>query len=208
MTTADGMRRRWGSYRGSPCCPTTTRSVIVGSTARWPTPPKGPCWSDPMSAPGRFGAKKAGGCWDPAARERKVVTWHEPVQVRETEREALHDLPAMLRLIDAGKFGVSATTRRPGQAALKAVASVLYGGDFYTGEEEGLDLEERDDLPIKTFAWPLIAQAAGFASLSGTKLQLTAAGRKAWAASRRRARSAWGDCLALVQRPVLSVFQR
>ena len=41
--------------------------------------------------------------WDPAARERKVVTWHEPVQVRETEREALHDLPAMLRLIDEQK---------------------------------------------------------------------------------------------------------
>jgi XPB/Ssl2-like helicase family protein len=134
--------------------------------------------------------------WDPAARERKVVTWHEPVQVRETEREALHDLPAVLRLIDAGKIGVSATTRRPGQAALKTVASVLYGGDFYTGDEEGLDMEERDDLPIKPFAWPLIVQAAGFASLSGTKLQLTAAGRKAVSLPAHEAlRAAWNKWL-------------
>jgi hypothetical protein len=134
--------------------------------------------------------------WDPDTRERKVVTWQEPVQVRETEREALHDLPAVLRLIDAGKIGVSAATRRPGQAALKAVASVLYGGDFYTGDEEGLDGEERDDLPIKPFAWPLIVQAAGFASLSGTKLQLAAAGRKAVSLPAHEAlRAAWNKWL-------------
>src|SRR4051812_16513437 len=117
--------------------------------------------------------------WDMETRKRSVETWFEPVRVRETEREALHDLPAVLRLIDAGKLGVSATTHRPGQAALKAVGTVLQGGDFYTGEEEGIEEEERDDLAIKTFAWPLIVQAAGFASLSGARLQLTAAGRKA-----------------------------
>lgn len=134
--------------------------------------------------------------WGQDAREGKVVTWQEPVQVRETEREALHDLPAVLRLIDAGKLGVSATTRRPGQAALKTVASVLYGGDFYTGEEEGLAEEDRDDLPIKPYAWPLIVQAAGFASLSGTKLQLTAAGRKAASLPTHEAlRAAWNKWL-------------
>jgi hypothetical protein len=114
------------------------------------------------------------------------------VQVRHTEPEALHDLPAVLRLIDAGKISVSATTRRPGQAAQKAVAAVLYGGDFYTGEEEGLAEEERADLPIKTFAWPVIVQAAGFANLSGSRLQLTAAGRKAAALPPHEAlRIAW-----------------
>jgi hypothetical protein len=112
-------------------------------------------------------------------RERKEVTWHEPVRIRATELEALHDLSAVLRLIDAGKVGVSATTHRPGQAALKGMATVLHSGDFYTGEEEDLEEEERADLPIKPFAWPLLAQAGGFASLSGSKLQLTAAGRKA-----------------------------
>lgn len=117
--------------------------------------------------------------WDWDTRTRETVMRHLPVQVRETEREALHDLPAMLRLIEAGKLGVSATTRRPGQAALKAVGDVLHGGDFYTGQEEELEEEEQADLPIKAFAWPLIVQAAGFAALSGTRLQLTAAGRKA-----------------------------
>ena len=29
--------------------------------------------------------------WDPAMQQRETVTWQEPVQVRETEREALHD---------------------------------------------------------------------------------------------------------------------
>ena len=38
---------------------------------------------------------------------------------------------------------------------------------------------DKDGLRLKTFAWPLIIQAAGFAELSGTKLKLSAAGRKA-----------------------------
>jgi hypothetical protein len=130
-------------------------------------------------------------------RTHEERTYQEPVQVRETERAAQHDLAAVLRLIDAGKVSVSATTRRPGQAAMKAIAAVLHGGDFYTGEEEDLDDEERTDLPIKAFAWPLIVQAAGFANLSGTRLQLTTAGRKAAALPAHEAlRIAWDRWLS------------
>lgn len=60
--------------------------------------------------------------YDWETRKRDAVTWQEPVRVRETEREALHGLPAVLRLIDAGKVGISATTRRPVRAALKLAA--------------------------------------------------------------------------------------
>ena len=134
--------------------------------------------------------------WDRETKTQETLAWNEPVRARETEREALHDLPAMLRLIEAGKVGVSATTHRPGQAALKTVAAVLQGGDFYTGEEERLEEEERLDVPIKAFAWPLIVQAAGLASLSGARLQLTTAGRKTAALPAHEGlRTAWNRWL-------------
>jgi Helicase conserved C-terminal domain len=130
--------------------------------------------------------------YDLATNTSERGTAQVPIQVRETERAAQHDLMAVLRLIDAGKVSVSATTRRPGQAALKTIAAVLQGGDFYTDDEFDLDDEERADLPIKAFAWPLIVQAAGFANLSGTRLQLTAAGRKAAALPAHEGlRTAW-----------------
>jgi hypothetical protein len=102
------------------------------------------------------------------------------LRVRETARAALLDVKAMLRLVDAGEVKVSDKTYRPTKNTVQAVTRVLTGGDFYTAE----DVSEWEDDPgydltIKAFAWPLILQAAGLAQLSGTKLQLTPAGRKA-----------------------------
>jgi hypothetical protein len=102
--------------------------------------------------------------------------------VRQTARPALHDVKAVLRLIDAGNVRVGDKTRRPAQAAMKAVTEVLAEGDFYTeADQSKYDFDPAADLQIQAFAWPMLLQAAGLAEAAGTRLQLTAAGRKATA---------------------------
>ena len=103
-----------------------------------------------------------------------------PVRVRETAREAEADLPAVLRLIDAGKVRVTDKKRVPTEASRNAVAGVLTGGDFYTPDDEDeYDGDPAGDLAIKAFAWPMLVQAAGFAEKRGDVLKLTPAGRAA-----------------------------
>ena len=102
------------------------------------------------------------------------------LRVRHTARAALHDVKAVLRLIEAGEVKVSDKTRRPSQAAVKAIAAVLAEGDFYREEDEAEeDWDVAADLTMQAFAWPMLLQAAGLAAASGTRLQLTPAGRKA-----------------------------
>lgn len=102
------------------------------------------------------------------------------MRVRETARAALLDVKTILRLVDAGQVKVGEKTRRPSQAAVKAIAAVLTDGDFY-GEDDSSedDLDPASDLAMKAFAWPMLLQAAGLAGTAGSKLQLAAAGRKA-----------------------------
>jgi hypothetical protein len=114
--------------------------------------------------------------WDQAAKNKKVYRKMIPITLRLTERSALHDLKAVLRLIDVGKLAVSDKTRQPGVAGLKAVNAVLLGGDFY--EDSGYGAEEKIG-PIKPFAWPMLMQAGGLAALNGKTLQLTKSGQKA-----------------------------
>jgi hypothetical protein len=129
----------------------------------------------------------------PAAARVPYVEWqdgkrteeedHVTMRVRETARDALHDVKAVLRLVDAGEVRVSDKTRRPAQAAVQAVRRVLAGGDFYAPEDESKEKYEQvtNDLSMKAFAWPLLLQAAGLAESAGARLQLTDAGRKATA---------------------------
>jgi hypothetical protein len=104
-----------------------------------------------------------------------------PLRLRETARDALHDVQAVLRLVDAGDVRVGEKTRRPTQGTVKAVSRVLAGGDFYSLEDESkVEYEQvANDLTMKAFAWPLLLQAAGLAEPAGARLQLTEAGRKA-----------------------------
>lgn len=103
-----------------------------------------------------------------------------PVRVRETAREAEADLPAVLRLIDAGKIRVTDKKHVPTEASRKAVAGVLTGGDFYTPDDgDEYKDDPAGDLTIKTFAWPMLVQAAGFAEKRGDALKLTSTGRAA-----------------------------
>jgi hypothetical protein len=109
--------------------------------------------------------------YDYSARSRRTEVELVPLTVRETERAALHDLEAALRLVESGKLSVGEKTRRPSAATTRAVAEALLGGEPYP--------EESEIGPIASFAWPMLVQAGGLAELRGSRLTLTNAGRKA-----------------------------
>ena len=116
---------------------------------------------------------------------RRSVTEEEDLQVVccPTEQAAQKDLVAMLRLIHLGKVSVSDKTSMPGKAALKAIVPILQSGDYYSEADEP-DTNFHDPIgAIKPFAWVMLVQAAGLASLTGKKLQLTKAGQKAMTAA-------------------------
>ena len=102
---------------------------------------------------------------DPAA----ALIDHRPEadEVRLTERHALADVHAVLRLCDSGRLRCSDKTRRPAATSVVMIAEGLSGGDFYPDEA------------IVAYAWPLLVQAGGLADIAGGKLQLTARGRSA-----------------------------
>ena len=109
----------------------------------------------------------------PAPEQSQVAAGDGPPAgtVVETELGAQRELLAVLRLVETGKVAISERTRRPSAAALRLIDSVLEGGDFYAGDEAiGA---------VRAYAWPLIVQAAGLASLSGGRLALTKAGARA-----------------------------
>jgi hypothetical protein len=129
---------------------------------------------------------------DPDTRELVTDTVEIPVVYQGTERVAAVELRSMLRLIEAGKVGVSDTTRLPTAAALKAVAALLEGDDYFPPDPEEDDNVLEPAGPIRAFAWPMIVQAAGLAELSGKKLTLSRAGQKALSAPPHETlRAAW-----------------
>jgi len=102
-----------------------------------------------------------------------------PLTARDSERAAQRELLSVLRLVDAGKVTVSDKTRKPTSSTLDAVIAVLEGGDFYAYEPPKHKYYDENAGPIRAFAWPMLVQAGGIAQLSGTRLQLTKAGRGA-----------------------------
>ncbi|NPT61307.1 hypothetical protein [Paraburkholderia elongata] len=102
--------------------------------------------------------------------------------VRHTERDAMVDLTVLLRLTDQGKIQVSEKTSLPGAATLRLLTESLAGGDFYA-DKPPQDQWDQEIGPIKAFSWPLLLQAAGLVQRNGSKLALSAAGRKALASS-------------------------
>lgn len=107
--------------------------------------------------------------------------------VRQTAHAALSNLVTVLNLADAGRIKCSEKTKRPSAAGMAVISSALDSGDFYpaaVGE------------PITAFAWPLLLQAGGLATLTGTRLQPTARGRAVMAAPGYTALGAlWGKWL-------------
>ena len=102
-----------------------------------------------------------------------------PLTRRDMERPAQHDLLAVLRLVEAGRVAVSASTRRPGAAAKERVAAVLADGDYFPWRASRAPRRVREIGPIRAFAWPCLVQAARLAELRGSKLALTKSGRAA-----------------------------
>lgn len=101
---------------------------------------------------------------------------------RDTQLMAQHDLVAVLRLIDAGQLKVTAKTQRPTAASVRVVAGVLDGGDFYPPLDENHKsdfIEPTAPGFMRAFALPLLLLSADLAEVAGSKLQLTAAGKKA-----------------------------
>lgn len=117
--------------------------------------------------------------WNPKTKRQEHSTVEVPLSVHKTELTAQRELLAMLRLIDSGKVAVSDKTRRPSAATIKAITGILEGGDYYPILPVKSKWHDENAGPIRAFAWPLLVQAGGLAQLSGSKLQLTKAGRNA-----------------------------
>jgi len=138
----------------------------------------------------------------PATVTEQIAAWRTrhgekgnqiPLRRRSTAPEALREFSTLLHLVESGKIRVSDKTRKPGLATVEAIVPFLVGGDFYQPEDRS---KYKDDpgsnLTIRAFAWPCILQAAGLVSLSGGKLGLSPAGRKALAQPAQEGiRTAW-----------------
>ncbi|MBI3454213.1 MAG: helicase-associated domain-containing protein [Candidatus Rokubacteria bacterium] len=119
--------------------------------------------------------------WNARTKQQEHGTEPVPLTVRETERSAQRELLSMLRLVDAGKVAVSDTTRRASSATIATITAVLEGGDYYPFVPAKDKWHDENAGPMRAFAWPLLIQAGGLAQRSGSRLQLTKAGRKALA---------------------------
>lgn len=104
-----------------------------------------------------------------------------PIWRHSTEPLVRQDLPALLRLIEAGRVSVGPKTGVASAASVKAIEGLLAGGDWYRSEDDrGLARWAGGPIrPIKPYAWPLLLQAGGLAKMDGSKLALTPKGRKA-----------------------------
>ncbi len=110
-----------------------------------------------------------------SGKSAKVIT-KTPVQLesRDMEAAAKAGLLTVLSLINQGKVSVSKATNRPSATSTRRIAGALDDGDFYA-----LTGGEADIGPIQAFAWPMLVQAGRLAKQDGSRLELTAAGRKA-----------------------------
>jgi hypothetical protein len=120
--------------------------------------------------------------WNARTKKQEHGTEPVPLTVHETERSAQRELLSVLRLVDAGKVAVSDKTRRASSATIDAMTAVLEGGDYYPFVPPTDRWHDENAGPMRAFAWPLLIQAGGLAQRSGSRLQLTKAGRKALAA--------------------------
>ncbi|MCY2952527.1 MAG: helicase-associated domain-containing protein [Planctomycetota bacterium] len=126
--------------------------------------------------------------WNEKQKKYDRVTEAVLLIRRDMERAALHDVLAVLRLVDAGKVAITDKNRWPTPSSLKQIMAVLDGGDFYPDENADADKNKQpwevEDKPgpIRAFAWPLLLQAGKLAQVRGTRLELTKAGKTALAA--------------------------
>lgn len=117
----------------------------------------------------------------PETFRRDARTEVLPLRRAETEPRVRQELPALLRLIAAGKLAVGAKTGLPSAAAAARIEELLVDGDWYgaADDEDAPRWAGGPIRPIRAFAWPLLLQAGGLAKIDGSKLALTPRGKKA-----------------------------
>ena len=92
------------------------------------------------------------------------------LMVRKTDHDACINLNTLLTMVKEKQIKVSKTTGKATAAQVKKIGARLNSGDFFDDDDIG---------PIQAFAWPLLLQAGGFASMDGTQLKLTKKGQTA-----------------------------
>ncbi len=189
-----GESDRWGQRQKTSPLSLLIHNAIVPTDLREPlkafVPPPRPVEIETSDAPPEKVQQSA---YDVKSQRKRLI--HVAVTRSDMERAAKQDLKAVLRLIDTSKVQASDKTKQVTAAGARAIAAVLQGGDFYAPLAKR-DEWATDPFPIKAFAWPLLLQSAGLVQLAGTRLQLTAAGRKALSApSHEVIRSTWNRWL-------------
>ncbi len=121
--------------------------------------------------------------WNPKINSSDESTEALPLLRRATEHAALQDVFAVLRLVDAGKVGITDKNRWPTPATVRHVAQVLQDGDYYAEDQpkpkKNKWEEESRPGSILAFAWPMLLQAGKLVEIHGSRLRLTKAGRTA-----------------------------
>jgi hypothetical protein len=120
-------------------------------------------------------------CWNTELRKREEGIEDVPLIAHETELAAQRELVSILRLVDGGKVSVSDKTHRPSASTIEAIIPILEHGEYYQPVLPKNEWSDENAGPIRAFAWPMLIQAGGLVQLSGKRLQLTKAGRKALA---------------------------
>ena len=105
-----------------------------------------------------------------------------PLMQRLNEQASVRDLLCVLRLIEQEKLTVSPKNGRPTKSSTNLLSRLLCQGDFYEMNEPRSRWDAEIG-PIKTFAWPMLVQAAKLAKKAEGKLTLTQHGRAALSAS-------------------------
>ncbi len=105
----------------------------------------------------------------PTIQTPPYMSYPPEVFVSATERAVFHDLAATLFLVQEGKVTISANTKAPTLATVRALRQRLLLGD-YVGESYN-----RAEDASRTLALVMLVQAARWAAptTAGTKLELT-----------------------------------
>jgi hypothetical protein len=99
-----------------------------------------------------------------------------PVVSFSTERATLYDILSVMRYIDTIKVPVSVKTGMITKTGLAAIRKVLFCPDYY--DIMKLPEKEQERIgAIRSFAWPVMLEAAGFIYMNDNMLRLSEKGR-------------------------------
>ena len=123
----------------------------------------------------------------PSPSSMTLPTFDEPqpeqgLYVRLTEREALSEVVALLRLAEQGNLRISEKTAMPSVAGRKKILECLSGGDFFPPDVANPPDKGKYDQeigPIKPVGWSRLLKVSRYLGKVGTKSKLTPAGIKA-----------------------------